>query len=232
MKKITHHFYTYKVTKTDTGEFYLGKRCCTKKNIEDDTYLGSGLIIKRYVKKYGKSAFTKEIIGVYQSLEELNSAEAKLITDDVLSDPLCLNIARGGYGGQKTFSEQTRKKISEALKGKKKSPEHAAKCRLVNVGRKQSEETRKKRSVSMKGRNPWDYQTDETRRKISEALKGRTLPEDVRKKMSIAKTGKLPNNAKSVCFRGVIYQSMHHASVATGIPYTTLRRLLKKEMKE
>lgn len=232
MKKNTHHFYTYRVTKIDTGEFYLGKRCCTKKLIENDYYLGSGLIIKQYVRKYGRDAFTKEIIGIYQSLDELNSAEAELITDEVLTDPLCLNIVRGGSGGQRSFSMETRKKISEALKGRKKSPEHAAKCGRANIGRKHSDETRAKKSASMRGRNPWDYQTDETRRKISEALKGRKLTKNVRQKMSSSKIGKLPNNAKPITFRGVVYPSRHHASVATGIPYTTLGRLLSKEFKE
>lgn len=71
-----------------------------------------------------------------------------------------------------SISDETRKKISEAHKGKV-----------------HSEETRRKMSEAMKGK----HHTEETRRKLSEAQKGRpspikgaTLSEETRKKMSEA----------------------------------------------
>ena len=46
--------------------------------------------------------------------------------------------------------KEVREKISLALKGKKKSPEHIAKIRLVSLGRKLSDETKIKMSNSAK----------------------------------------------------------------------------------
>ena len=72
----------------------------------------------------------------------------------------------------KTFSEETRRKISEAKKGKKLS-----------------EETRRKMSEAKKGhtRSPF---SEEHRRKISEAKKGKVRSEETKNKISKAIKGK------------------------------------------
>ena len=106
----------------------------------------------------------------------------------------------------RTFSEETRKKISEAKKGKKLSEEHRKKLSDAMKGHTLSEEHRKKLSDAMKGRtfseehrkkiseankgenHPMygQHLSDETRRKISDALKGHTLSEEHRRKISEA----------------------------------------------
>ena len=53
---------------------------------------------------------------------------------------------RGELNGAKT--PEARLKISLALKGKKKSPEHIEKNRLARLGKKASDETRRKMSLS------------------------------------------------------------------------------------
>jgi|LakMenEpi03Aug12_release.lakeMendotaPanAssembly.Ray.scaffolds.fasta_scaffold227007_4 hypothetical protein len=74
-------------------------------------------------------------------------------------------------------SEETKKKISEAQKGKHVSDEFRKKC----SNRTYSEETRKKMSDSAKLR---PIRTDEYKKKMSETLKGRVISEETRKKMS------------------------------------------------
>ena len=76
----------------------------------------------------------------------------------------------------RTFSEETRKKISEAKKGRTFSEEHRRKISEAIKGEKHpmygkhiSEETRRKMSDAMKGHTL----SEEHRRKISEALKRR-----------------------------------------------------------
>lgn len=83
----------------------------------------------------------------------------------------------------KTLSEETRKKISEGHKGENNH----------NYGKKLSEETRNKISKSLKGKPL----SEETKRKISEANKGEKHPfygkqhtEETRKKISEANKGK------------------------------------------
>ena len=83
-----------------------------------------------------------------------------------------LNIADGGQNGGHKQSAETRRKISEGLKG-----------RIVG------EATRQKLSEAGKGRKLRPH-TDEERRRISEANKGRVTTEATRQKISEAKKGK------------------------------------------
>ena len=73
----------------------------------------------------------------------------------------------------KTFSEESRKKISEAKKGKFLSEDTRKKMSEAKKGRTRSpfsEDTRKKMSEAMKGK----VHSEETKNKISKALKGMT----------------------------------------------------------
>ena len=69
------------------------------------------------------------------------------------------------------YSDEHKKKISEALMGKKLSEEHKRKISEAHKGKKLSEEHKRKISESNKGR----VVSQETRKKISKALKGRQL---------------------------------------------------------
>ena len=77
-----------------------------------------------------------------------------------------------------THTEETRKKLSDAKKGKTSSFK----------GKHHSEEARKKLSESHKGMTRTPH-TEETRNKISVALKGRTFSEEARIKMSESHKG-------------------------------------------
>jgi hypothetical protein len=76
--------------------------------------------------------------------------------------------------------EETRKKISEANRGKKRSQETRKKISEANRGKKRSQETRKKISESNRGRK----NSQETRKKISEANRGKKRSQETRKKIS------------------------------------------------
>jgi hypothetical protein len=87
----------YKSTHTATGRFYLGIH-----STEDlaDGYLGSGYALLRMVKKYGKPAFSREILRLELSRESAQEWE-KTLVQEFISHPLCVNIAEGGTGGVK-----------------------------------------------------------------------------------------------------------------------------------
>src|SRR5574343_1194022 len=87
-------------------------------------------------------------------------------------------------------SEETRKKISIANKGKKRSLEISEKIRQFQTGKKRSEDQKRKMSKSGKGK----IFSDERKRKISIAKKGKKrkpLSEEHKKKISKATKGRI-----------------------------------------
>jgi len=85
---------------------------CTK-NL-DDGYMGSGTIIKRSINKHGINEHVKTIIEYFSCKEDLISAEKELITQDILFDPLCMNIQPGGGGGFSTAQQIENNRRSQA----------------------------------------------------------------------------------------------------------------------
>lgn len=95
MRKPKKFHYIYKITRFD-GKYYIGLHST---NNLDDGYFGSGKRLWRSIKKYGKDAHTKEIIEFLPTREELKSREKEIVNQECISDPLCMNIALGGTGG-------------------------------------------------------------------------------------------------------------------------------------
>lgn len=93
----------------------------------------------------------------------------------------------------KKHSEETRKKMSESLKGKltgEKNPMFGKKGEQAPMyGKRHSDETKKKMSIAARNIS------DETRKRRSESRKGKKLSDETKKKMSLSKKGK-PTHAK------------------------------------
>jgi hypothetical protein len=118
-------YYTYKITNLINGKYYYGKRSFNGDDELNDSYLGSGNLIKLAIKKYGKENFKKEIINKYPTQHELNEAEEKLIDEHIVKDKMSYNIALGGHGGN--LGELVNKKIKEICN----SPEY--KNKMSNI---------------------------------------------------------------------------------------------------
>lgn len=67
-------------------------------NLEDD-YLGSGTYLRRSVKKHGKESFKKEILEYCETFDLLAKREREIIHEELIKDPLCMNLKLGGKGG-------------------------------------------------------------------------------------------------------------------------------------
>lgn len=188
------YYYTYLVIPTNKksrlqGKIYFGKHCTNNIN---DGYVGSGNLIRRYIKKYPNDYYC-EIIKFYSSYEELNEAEYDLIHPHLNKD-YCLNLRDGGDGGK--LSDVSTKKISKSKKGSKLTEEHKKNISLAQIGRIQSEETRRKigekNKISLKGHTPWnkDKKLSETHIKnLSESHKGQS-PANKGKHLYIDPNGK------------------------------------------
>ena len=88
-------FYTvYKITNTVNGKTYIGKHQTQDLN---DGYMGSGKLLKKAIRKYGLDKFTKEILHVFQTEEEMNLKEKELVVVSEETYNLC-DGGRGGFG--------------------------------------------------------------------------------------------------------------------------------------
>lgn len=103
----------YKTTNLLNGRFYIGMH--STKN-PDDGYLGSGKRLKAEVKKHGRENFKREILEILPTRNALEEREAQIVTKELRTDPLCLNLKNGGEGGGKIWSEDHRRKLTASTK--------------------------------------------------------------------------------------------------------------------
>ena len=85
----------YKTTNAINGRFYIGKD-----RHNDPHYLGSGLLLRKAINKYGKNNFKKDILEHCKTLKELNEKEIYWIEKlGATKRNVGYNIAKGGMGG-------------------------------------------------------------------------------------------------------------------------------------
>jgi group I intron endonuclease len=133
---------------------YIGQHRCD--SFKKNKYLGSGIYLKRAIKKYGKYNFIKNYLEVCETKEQANFLEKKYIAFYRLGGKAEYNIANGAEGPD-CVSEETKRKIGEKSKG-----------RRPMLGHKHSKETKQKISEIMKTK----IFTEEHKKHLSESNKG------------------------------------------------------------
>lgn len=123
--------YIYIITNTLDGKIYIGQHISNKLN---DNYFGSGLHIKRAIKKYGKENFTKEILAYTDTQDSLNWLEKYYIRKYKAQNPeIGYNLTAGGDGGYIPKTEDGKKRISEKHKGRHHNEETKQKMRKPKI---------------------------------------------------------------------------------------------------
>jgi group I intron endonuclease len=150
-------------------------------------YLGSGSLILKAIKKYGRSNFKKEIIENCSSIKEMELKETYWINKfNALKDPSFYNLEDNRKRGTNPFQNKTEeekqviyKKRGEKQKGiskignKKPKPEYFSqeqKERFKNKGPR-TEESKIKQSISMKGKKKNQVITSWKQSNTSKSLK-------------------------------------------------------------
>lgn len=172
----------YQTTNKINGKKYIGKHVTN--NLNDD-YIGSGLVLSRALKKYGRKAFIREILFVFDNEEDMNRKEAEIVNIDVILSPDFYNCALGGKGGAIVLKEDhplynaTCRKISQAQQ--KRSSQMSEIVKGLH----------QQKLVGMYGKKQSDYQKSI----VSSINKNKPKSEDQKKKQkeSLLKTFSDPN---------------------------------------
>jgi len=167
-RKERRYHYIYKITCIKNNRYYIGMH--STNNLEDG-YMGGGIRIKNSIKKHGKDAHKKEILEFLENREDLINKEIQLVNEELLKDPLCMNLNLGGDGGW--LKEWSSKGAKNANLKNWKNPEFVEKIKKVTsetAKRLWSDPDYRERflesiSNSFKGKS----HTEEAKKKIGEA---------------------------------------------------------------
>ena len=167
--------YVYEITCKVNGKKYIGQH---KSKELDNSYLGSGTVQLRALKKYGKDAFEIKILQTCENASELNAAEQFYISKNnaVQSDEF-YNLVN--YGKQCEFSAETRLKMSIAAKKRSSLPEFKHRMSQLHSGKIIPQDVIQRRIQSLKT----TYQLR------GNALKGRKLSRETIDKMIKSRQG-------------------------------------------
>jgi len=196
-------YYIYRIVNELNGKDYIGKRLCPKSfTPKTDTYFGSGLVVNRAFKKYGKENFRKEIlVENIKTVEEINSLEISYIKKYKENGKAVYNISEGGDGGDTLLyaSEEKKKEFCKncSIVGKKYYKEHPEEVIKISKRTKKLWENQDYRLLQAKKRIG-QKRTEETKKKMSISALGIIPDKETRKKMSISATKKFIKNPEFI----------------------------------
>ncbi len=189
-------------------KIYIGK---DSKN--NPKYLGSGLLIKRAIKKYGKENFKKEILEYCETTEKLNEKEIYWI-EKLNAIQGGYNIMKGGEGGDNFTNHPNKEKRRLHLKNRKLTEEWKIKIGNSNRGVARNnkhlytKEVREKIvKTRLKNKKTWTL-SKASKEKISNALKGKKKPPRTKEHLEkLAKSNREID--KSIKIRGKTYEEIY-----------------------
>lgn len=198
-------FILYQTTNLLNGKIYIGIH---QTNNLKDGYMGSGTLLKKAIKKYGKENFHFEVLAKVDSIEKLINLEREVVNEEFIKRRDTYNMELGGRGG-KVWTDEMKKQMSESIKKTFENGRIPSK----NTSRKWTDEEKKEKRMKMLGKNNPMYGKDvkyhmtpeanqKRLEKISKANKGKNRTNEHKKNYSnaaskriwlIHKSGKITN---------------------------------------
>lgn len=140
------NYYVYLTTNLINKKQYIGDHFV---NTTSKNYIGSGILLHKALKKYGKKNFSCQILEYFETRQEAFNAQEKWIIVYNTLTPKGYNISpKGGHQAKNSVNEETKQKIKNKLKGvsrnagennpffgKKLSKDHKNKIRKKLLGR-------------------------------------------------------------------------------------------------
>lgn len=247
----------YKITNLINNKVYIGQAVDIEKRWKEHKrhYLNKNKKEHLYcsMRKYGINNFSFEVIEEC-SIEELNDKEIYYISlYDSYNNGLNMTLGGDGCSGL-VFTEEHKRKIGEANKGKSNSLKGVERTQEVkdkiskansgknngmygkigelnpSFGKPRSEEVKKKISEAMSGENHPNY----GKRGEESYMYGRKLSEETKRKLSENHKGKFANGkhpqARKIECNGKTYECIKDCAKDIGVPYGNLRRWLSTKI--
>jgi len=104
-------YYTiYKTANLINNKIYIGLHQTTNPY---DSYLGSGKLLKKAVKKYGRENFKKEVLHIFTTRQDMINMEIQLVDKDFINRVDTYNLNEGGLGISKLSKKEFNESISK-----------------------------------------------------------------------------------------------------------------------
>ena len=171
-RKPKKYHYIYKTTCTVTGKFYVGMH---SSDSLDDGYLGSGKILGYSRKKYGDENHVREILEFCASRDELKQREKEIVNEEMLANPLNINLKYGGEGGFDHLNDSSLEHRLRAARGANKTNALRRGTELARRIARTALETKKRNGTHPK----WTYHL---------GMLGKTHSKQTRDKLSMAQS--------------------------------------------
>lgn len=134
----------------------------------------------RAIEKYGWNSFTHEILCEGLTRKGASDLERRFIAYYETTDRAKgFNLELGGLNGDKELSEETKRKIGDAHRGKYTEAQWAATIARRGKGHTHTEEAKKKIGDAHRGK----HLSEEHRKLLSEIHKGKKLSESAKEKL-------------------------------------------------
>jgi hypothetical protein len=176
-------YYTiYKITNKINKKIYVGAH---KTNNLDDSYMGSGQLIKDAKKKYGIQNLTKEYLAIFDNPSEMFEMESTIVNEDFVNREDTYNLKVGG------ISNISNEIYDEIIEGNKKGRQKANNIMkekmgddfLSIIGKKGS----KKAKISILKKRKEDPEFDKRiRENCGKSFKGKHHTEESKQKIGKA----------------------------------------------
>jgi hypothetical protein len=152
----------YKITNLINQKIYIGKHSNHR-----ESYMGSGVAIKKAISKYGLESFKKEIIDNADSLQELNDKEVYWIAFFKSTDPaIGYNRSGGGTCDWGSLTDEVREKAR--IKQKKTMGSKEFKEKRKEIMKKFYEDPTNREKRSIKQKEVWNNTAEERKKEIRE----------------------------------------------------------------
>lgn len=177
--------FVYMTVNLVNGKIYIGVHTT---NCVNDSYLGSGKLLNKAIKKYGRENFKREILKFTLTKKEAYAIEKQIVNSTFIKESTNYNMKEGGYGGGALLTEDSRIRMAAAQR--KRYENYSAEKKFAtmsHMGKKSNWPEDKKNAWK---KNLSNALKDNEKVKVANKIKYSSLSEDakIKRNKSLSKS--------------------------------------------